>query len=183
MGLPQDATSNNSGLHLVLGLSLTGSPEETITSTTTTTTKKPYSSSSTITSNCDAEPSLTLGLCSESTNYMQQHLVQVTKTKVYSEDHVDLSAQTSPHHSAVSSFSSGGCRVVKRERDLSSEEVEAAEIDQRLSSRASDEEEDGTTAARKKLRLTKDQSALLEESFKQHSTLNPVIIQPISISL
>lgn len=39
------------------------------------------------------------------------------------------------------------------------------------SSRASDEEENGM--ARKKLRLTKDQSAFLEESFKEHSTLNP----------
>lgn len=46
-----------------------------------------------------------------------------------------------------------------------------------------DEEEDGsptataaaatTTTTRKKLRLTKEQSALLEDSFKQHSTLNP----------
>lgn len=39
------------------------------------------------------------------------------------------------------------------------------------SSRASDEE-DGS--ARKKLRLTKEQSAFLEESFKEHNTLNPV---------
>ncbi|XP_009604044.1 homeobox-leucine zipper protein HAT14 isoform X2 [Nicotiana tomentosiformis] len=38
------------------------------------------------------------------------------------------------------------------------------------SSRASDEE-DGS--ARKKLRLTKEQSAFLEESFKEHNTLNP----------
>lgn len=82
-----------------------------------------------------------------------------------------MSRQTSPH-SVVSSFSTG--RVVKRERDLSFEEVEAeAEADERVSSRVSDEEEDGTNA-RKKLRLTKEQSALLEESFKQHSTLNPV---------
>ncbi|BBN03526.1 homeobox-leucine zipper protein [Marchantia polymorpha subsp. ruderalis] len=40
-----------------------------------------------------------------------------------------------------------------------------------ISSRGSDEEEGGTT--RKKLRLSKEQSALLEESFKEHSTLNP----------
>nr|XP_009416791.1 PREDICTED: homeobox-leucine zipper protein HAT22-like isoform X2 [Musa acuminata subsp. malaccensis] len=37
--------------------------------------------------------------------------------------------------------------------------------------RISDEEEDG--AARKKLRLTKEQSALLEDKFKEHATLNP----------
>ncbi|XP_072972758.1 homeobox-leucine zipper protein HOX11-like [Typha angustifolia] len=38
-------------------------------------------------------------------------------------------------------------------------------------SRASDEEENGS--ARKKLRLTKEQSAFLEDSFKEHNTLNP----------
>ncbi|XP_068662308.1 homeobox-leucine zipper protein HAT4-like isoform X2 [Aristolochia californica] len=36
---------------------------------------------------------------------------------------------------------------------------------------ASDEEEGETT--RKKLRLTREQSAILEESFKEHTTLNP----------
>lgn len=38
----------------------------------------------------------------------------------------------------------------------------------------SDDEENGL--ARKKLRLTKDQSAFLEESFKEHNTLNPVCL-------
>lgn len=38
--------------------------------------------------------------------------------------------------------------------------------------RASDDEENGST--RKKLRLSKEQSAFLEESFKEHNTLNPV---------
>ena len=42
------------------------------------------------------------------------------------------------------------------------------------SSRASDE---GTSAARKKLRLSNEQSAFLEE-IKKHSTLNPVSILP-----
>ncbi|KAL1569904.1 Homeobox-leucine zipper protein hat22 [Salvia divinorum] len=59
--------------------------------------------------------------------------------------------------SAASSFS---IVSVKREREIGSEE------------RVSDEDEDGPNG-RKKLRLTKAQSALLEESFKQHSTLNP----------
>nr|GLL40858.1 homeobox-leucine zipper protein HOX11-like [Ipomoea trifida] len=40
-------------------------------------------------------------------------------------------------------------------------------------SRASDEDENGVNA-RKKLRLSKEQSAYLEESFKEHHTLNPV---------
>ncbi|XP_011008397.1 PREDICTED: homeobox-leucine zipper protein HAT22-like [Populus euphratica] len=76
-----------------------------------------------------------------------------------------LYRQASPDQSAVSSFSSGR---VKRERDLGCEDIEV----ERISSRVSDEDEDGTNA-RKKLRLTKEQSALLEESFKQHSNLYP----------
>ncbi|XP_042440745.1 homeobox-leucine zipper protein HOX11-like [Zingiber officinale] len=42
---------------------------------------------------------------------------------------------------------------------------------ERASSRVSDEEENGL--GRKKLRLSKEQSAFLEESFKEHNTLNP----------
>ncbi|XP_074566744.1 LOW QUALITY PROTEIN: homeobox-leucine zipper protein HOX11-like [Curcuma longa] len=42
---------------------------------------------------------------------------------------------------------------------------------ERACSRASDEEENGL--GRKKLRLSKEQSAFLEESFKEHNTLNP----------
>jgi homeobox-leucine zipper protein len=41
-----------------------------------------------------------------------------------------------------------------------------------MSSRGGSDDEDGG-AVRKKLRLSKEQSALLEESFKEHSTLNP----------
>lgn len=44
---------------------------------------------------------------------------------------------------------------------------------ERGSSRVSDEDEHGMMS-RKKLRLSKEQSAYLEESFKEHSTLNPV---------
>ncbi|XP_057492423.1 homeobox-leucine zipper protein HAT3-like [Actinidia eriantha] len=36
-----------------------------------------------------------------------------------------------------------------------------------------EEEDGGDTAARKKLRLSKEQAAVLEETFKEHSTLNP----------
>ncbi|GKV20002.1 hypothetical protein SLE2022_324420 [Rubroshorea leprosula] len=78
--------------------------------------------------------------------------------------------QSGDHHqqasslSAASSFSNSS---VKKERDFGSEEVEL----ERVSSRLSDEDEEGSP--RKKLRLTKEQSAILEESFKEHSTLNP----------
>ncbi|KAL3497543.1 hypothetical protein ACH5RR_040275 [Cinchona calisaya] len=43
---------------------------------------------------------------------------------------------------------------------------------ERASSRGISDEEDGDNS-RKKLRLSKDQSAILEESFKEHNTLNP----------
>lgn len=42
----------------------------------------------------------------------------------------------------------------------------------------SDDDENGLT--RKKLRLTKEQSAFLEDSFKEHSTLNPVSLLSLS---
>ncbi|XP_006294654.2 homeobox-leucine zipper protein HAT9 [Capsella rubella] len=68
--------------------------------------------------------------------------------------------------SGVSSFSSG--RVVKRERYGGEESPEEEETTKRVIS----EDEEGVSA-RKKLRLTKEQSSRLEDSFKHHSTLNP----------
>lgn len=54
------------------------------------------------------------------------------------------------------------------------EEANGEDLDgDRACSRGISDEEDGETS-RKKLRLTKDQSAVLEESFKEHNTLNPV---------
>jgi len=139
---------------LVLGLGLTTAQESTASKAA----KKPCS---------NFEPSLTLGL-SAGESFHQQAPSRKIDVNKGCEESVDLYRQASPH-SAVSSFSSGR---VKRERDLSSDEVEVEVEVERVSSRVSDEDEDGPNA-RKKLRLTKDQSALLEESFKQHSTLNP----------
>ncbi|KAL3537292.1 hypothetical protein ACH5RR_000658 [Cinchona calisaya] len=72
-------------------------------------------------------------------------------------------------------FRSGGGNpgnVGNSKRDLGgaagNDTVEA----ERASSRASDDDENGLNA-RKKLRLSKEQSAYLEESFKEHNTLNP----------
>lgn len=83
------------------------------------------------------------------------------------EETEDGAALSSPN-STVSSFHMDfGVRNGGRsKRDHLEVEIE------RASSRASDDEENGST--RKKLRLSKDQSAFLEESFKEHSTLNPV---------
>jgi homeobox-leucine zipper protein len=50
-------------------------------------------------------------------------------------------------------------------------------IEQERAGAGSDDEDDSGAAggaSRKKLRLSKDQSAVLEEKFKEHSTLNPV---------
>ncbi|KAB2004802.1 hypothetical protein ERO13_D11G212100v2 [Gossypium hirsutum] len=154
----------NTGLVLGLGFSSTlGTPSKANNNQT------PKKSSMSMAA-ASFEPSLTLALSGEI--YLvndNSKKIDVNKGVGYLHNHEepgsgDLYRQASPH-SAVSSFSSGR---VKRERDLSCEEVEV----EKNSSRVSEEDEDGVNA-RKKLRLTKDQSALLEESFKQHSTLNP----------
>ena len=107
------------------------------------------------------EPSLTLGLCRET--YSQIVAGSELNNKGSNESGELLYRQDS----GAESFSNGS---VKREREAGSEEGEI----ERVSSRVSDEDDDGANA-RKKLRLNKDQSALLEESFKIHSTLNPVL--------
>ncbi|KAB1222396.1 Homeobox-leucine zipper protein HAT14 [Morella rubra] len=81
-------------------------------------------------------------------------------------EEADDGASLSSPNSTVSSFQMDFCvrNGGRTKRDL--------EVDnERASSRASDDEENGST--RKKLRLSKEQSAFLEESFKEHSTLNP----------
>ncbi|PWA67078.1 HD-ZIP protein [Artemisia annua] len=82
------------------------------------------------------------------------------------------------HHGGLyrqDSVSGGGssfsiARVtVKREREVKSQESERV-----ISATSVEEDDDGIINSRKKLRLTKAQSALLEQAFKHHSTLNPV---------
>ncbi|XP_076894555.1 homeobox-leucine zipper protein HAT4-like [Bidens hawaiensis] len=71
-------------------------------------------------------------------------------------------AGVSSPNSTISSISGK-----RSERDIVNEnDVE------RASSRGISDDEDGDNS-RKKLRLSKDQSAVLEESFKEHNTLNP----------
>lgn len=74
----------------------------------------------------------------------------------------DEEAGVSSPNSTISSVS-GNKRNVREANNCDQEEHEME--------RGSDEE-DGETS-RKKLRLSKDQSAILEESFKEHNTLNP----------
>lgn len=84
-----------------------------------------------------------------------------------------LQPQANSCFSGVSSFSNSSS--VKRDRDLGGEDVEV----ERVYSRVSTEDFDEEGSPRKKLRLTKEQSATLEDSFREHTTLNPVIIIPI----
>ncbi|RRT54427.1 hypothetical protein B296_00040655, partial [Ensete ventricosum] len=76
-------------------------------------------------------------------------------------------------HSTVSSFSIAYTPPTMKEKDDGGgcgEEAETARADSRGGS-YDDNDDDGSP--RKKLRLTKEQSALLEDRFKEHSTLNP----------
>jgi len=74
-------------------------------------------------------------------------------------------AGVSSPNSTVSSVSEK-----RSEREANGEEEHDTE---RGCFRGISDEEEGETC-RKKLRLSKDQSIILEESFKEHSTLNPV---------
>ncbi|XP_019187098.1 PREDICTED: homeobox-leucine zipper protein HOX11-like [Ipomoea nil] len=91
--------------------------------------------------------------------------------------------EVSSPNSVASSFRAIDFSIFKRNRNGAV--VEDGGRDQRTASdaagnggaaepasRASDEDENGVNA-RKKLRLSKEQSAYLEESFKEHHTLNP----------
>ncbi|KAL3715868.1 hypothetical protein ACJRO7_007597 [Eucalyptus globulus] len=83
-------------------------------------------------------------------------------------------AEQSSPNSALSSFqmefgirSGGGAGF----RSGSHKRVDMEGDNERDCSRGSDDDDNGLT--RKKLRLSKEQSAFLEESFKEHNTLNP----------
>ncbi|CAK9187665.1 unnamed protein product [Ilex paraguariensis] len=104
------------------------------------------------------EPLLTLSLSGEPYDQVAK---KTDENKVCNDQSGDLYCQDS----AASSFSNVS---VKREREIGGEEVEV----ERNISKVSDED-DGVINGRKKLRLTKAQSALLEESFKQDSALTP----------
>lgn len=76
--------------------------------------------------------------------------------------------KSSPNNSnsGTSSFQMDFCSIFKNNRSF------GQQSSSRINGGMSDEDENGLT--RKKLRLTKEQSAYLEDSFKEHSTLNPV---------
>ncbi|PHT56838.1 Homeobox-leucine zipper protein HOX27 [Capsicum baccatum] len=152
---------------LVLGLGFSSTTDQKSTKITPLASKGPAS--------LTFEPSLTLSLISGDRTYEQQTTKKVNVTKP-SNDH--QSADLYRQDSAASSYSNAS---VKRERDVGSEET-TTEVE-RVSSRVISDEDDDGSNARKKLRLTKAQSALLEESFKLHSTLNPKQKQDLAMEL
>lgn len=139
----------NTGLVLGLGFSSTGDEKSRKITAAPVVSKGP---------SLGFEPSLTLSLISGDRTYEQQPIKISESADLYRQD-----------STGASSYSNAS---VKRERDVGSEET-TTEIE-RVSSRVISDEDDDGSNARKKLRLTKAQSALLEESFKIHSTLNPV---------
>ncbi|CAN6682337.1 unnamed protein product [Malus baccata var. baccata] len=118
-------------------------------------------------------PALTLGPSSGDSKIeaaeSDDHLHQIV--------HVQAQEQvSSPCSGAVSSFSNSSS--FKRDRDMGVEEIEGEEervVNITTSSRVSDElyDQDHEGSPRKKLRLTKEQSSTLEDSFREHTTLIP----------
>jgi homeobox-leucine zipper protein len=113
-----------------------------------------------------SQPSLTLSI-PENTRTNLPNL----KPEISMHNYTATTCVPSPPHSAVTAFSAGYIHgMVKRERETAGEA-----LSNNSNSRASEEDDDGGT--RKKLRLTKEQSALLEDRFKEHTTLNPVSVK------
>nr|XP_043617576.1 homeobox-leucine zipper protein HAT9-like isoform X2 [Erigeron canadensis] len=150
----------NKGLVLELGLS--SSMVENNYSFNTT--KKPAGNT------LNFDPSLTLALSGDRERDHDHGLI--VKKQAY-HDHAGSLYRQDSVSGGGSSFSVASVSV-KREREVKSEESERV-----ISTTTSvldhdvEEDDDGIVNGRKKLRLTKAQSALLEEAFKHHSTLNP----------
>lgn len=100
-------------------------------------------------------------------------VLDVNQFRMPAAEDTDDGASLSSPNSAVSSF----------QMDFSIMNGDPArnkrEYEREVADRTSDDEENGST--RKKLRLSKEQSAFLEDNFKEHTTLNPVIILPTTL--
>ncbi|KAL5074623.1 hypothetical protein RYX36_013607 [Vicia faba] len=106
--------------------------------------------------------SLTLGIAPLDNIHEKNNQVATTTTTTKIES--DVSNSTSMH---VSSFSNS-INNIKRERD----EHQVHHLLQKIPFVDFDVDENGNSS-KKKLRLTKEQSTVLEHTFKDHSTLNP----------
>ncbi|XP_028806965.1 homeobox-leucine zipper protein HAT9 [Neltuma alba] len=153
------ADMSNTGLRLGLGLGL-GLPHESENCRGEIRQKKeedPYK--------CDqkAYPSLTLGPPDD-----QDANRQLPPTKTES---VHFHAISSSSPSAASSFSNSSS--IKREnKEFVGDELDL-EVENKVNPSRAGVDVDDEGNPRKKLRLTKEQSAVLEDSFRDHSTLNP----------
>ncbi|XP_061374727.1 homeobox-leucine zipper protein HAT9-like [Gastrolobium bilobum] len=147
--------TSNSGLRLGLGLG----PENCMKNESQ---KKKVENNP---SKCNkAYPSLTLGPPDDDEEEEEANNQPSSKTESYEYLRPQVSSP-----SAVSSFSNS-CSI-KRERDQVLNEEFEVETEKVPTTRGGDVDEDGNP--RKKLRLTKEQSAVLEENFRDHSSLNP----------
>lgn len=170
---------SNKGLVLELGLNLSSSSSilENNSTTTTTTNKKPCTTLS-------FQPSLTLALSGDHHHHHHHGLI-TTKTPPPPPCAAGVGGSGGDHGGGLyrqDSVSGGGSSFsvasvsVKREREVKSEDSERVNISRTSvddDHEVEEEDDDGSVNGRKKLRLTKAQSALLEEAFKHHSTLNP----------
>jgi hypothetical protein len=112
---------------------------------------------------------LTLGVGSpKNINIDYETNNQVATTKIEPDDEYIYNL----HQRASNSTSfSNSCNSIKRERDhdfINNEQVHHEP--------PHDDVDENGNSNRKKLRLTKEQSAILEDTFKDHSTLNTVLI-------
>ncbi|KAI3990876.1 hypothetical protein MKX01_026060 [Papaver californicum] len=128
------------------------------------------------------EPSiLTLGFSSSNNNH---HVVEENNKHRQQNYTPSLSSPNSALSNSFSNNNTNSCSikrssssVIKREKELLvvvgyHEELEVEKV-VNSSSRVLVSDEDDEGSARKKLRLTKEQSSLLEDNFKEHGTLNP----------
>ncbi|KAJ7541313.1 hypothetical protein O6H91_10G053800 [Diphasiastrum complanatum] len=100
-------------------------------------------------------------------------VIDMNQIPLSDDDDADISSPNSiisPFHTEAA-FKPANGAYSKRERESFTDFDQELDRGCEATSRASDEEDGGMP--RKKLRLSKEQSALLEESFKEHSTLNP----------
>uniref|UniRef100_A0A7N0UQU8 Homeobox domain-containing protein n=1 Tax=Kalanchoe fedtschenkoi TaxID=63787 RepID=A0A7N0UQU8_KALFE len=105
-------------------------------------------------------------LCADRSAYLRRGVALVAAIPVVdlADDEIDVS---SPNDSTVSSLSGKRSDREANNVNVNGDENEAERASS--SGKMSDEEDGG----RKKLRLTREQSAVLEEMFKEHNTLNP----------
>ncbi|KAL1220821.1 Homeobox-leucine zipper protein HAT1 [Cardamine amara subsp. amara] len=112
---------------------------------------------------------------SSSDHQKQQFLRKIDVNSLPTTVEVEEETGVSSPNSTISSTVSGKRRSTEREGTSGGvgDDLDIA-LDRSSSRGTSDEEEDyGGETCRKKLRLSKDQSAVLEDTFKEHNTLNP----------